>query len=319
MVFTTTGSKTITATYSGDGNYASSSGTEGHFVGKASTTTTITAETPDPSNPGQAVLVSFSVIGGGVTPTGTVDVSGADINCSITLSGGTGSCNVVFNTTGTKSITATYNGDGNYLGSSNTILTHAVLLASTTTINSIVSEPSLPGDTVDITVTVSGAGSTPTGTIGITGGNTPCVAVPLVAGVAHCNTTLDFSTAGAKLLTATYSGDAIYSPSSGTASHTVSKAPSTTTITLVAPSPSTVSASVAVSVLVVGAGVTPTGSVGISISGGQTSTCTVTLSGGIGTCNIVFSAPTGTYTITANYGGDGNHWPSSNTALQTVN
>jgi hypothetical protein len=319
VVFTSTGSKTLTATYTGDGNYSTSSDTESHTVNQASTSTTITAHTPNPSNPGQAVMVSFNVIGAGVTPTGTVNVTGADVNCTITLSGGSGGCNVVFNTTGAKTLTATYSGDGNYLSSFNSV-SHTVLLASTTTVTSVLAEPSLPAAVVTITVTVTGAGATPTGTVGVTGYDVATTCGPAVAvgagGVATCTAT--FLSAGAKLLTATYSGDGTYSPSSGTGSHTVSKADSTTTITgtpLVATHPYT---SFPVTVTVIGAGTPPSGSVGFSISGGQAATCTATISGGTATCNLSITA-VGTYTITAIYNGDGSHWSSSNSASITVN
>ena len=316
VVFTSTGNKTLTATYAGDANYSSSSGTASHTIGLGSTSTTITSETPDPSNPGQAVLVSFTVTGGGVTPTGTVSVTGADVNCTITLSGGSGGCNVVFNTTGAKTLTATYSGDSNYSSSFNST-SHTVKLASTMTINSVIAEPSLPGSAVTITVTVSGAGATPFGgTVTVTGADVNCAPWILVGGTGTCIAT--FQSAGAKLLTATYSGDANYSPSSGTASHTVSKADSTTTITgtpLPATHPYTL---FAVSVTVIGAGTPPTGSVGFSISGGQASTCTATISGGAATCNLSITA-IGTYTITAIYNGDGSHWSSSNTATIIVN
>jgi len=323
VVFNTVGSKTLTATYAGDGNYSSSSGTASHTVNLGSTSTTITSETPDPSNPYQAVMVSFSVIGGGVTPTGTVSVTGADNNCTITLSGGSGSCPVVFNTTGTKTITATYNGDGNYAAGSFNSISHGVLLASTTTITSIVPEPSVTAGLVTVNVKVSGAGVVPTipplKSLVITGGDglTPtCSIVALAAdGTGSCS--LDFYPAGAKLLTATYPGDANYSPSSGTASHTVNKAPSFTTI--IGPLPdSSPYASIPITVTVVGVGPLPTGTVGISVSGGQTSTCTITLPSVLPlTCNISITA-VGTYTITAIYSGDGSHLGSSNTATQTI-
>ena len=319
VVFTTVGSKTLTATYSGDGNFAPSSTNASHTVSQASTSTTITAETPDPSNPGQAVLVSFSVTGGGVTPTGTVAVTGADVNCTITLSGGSGSCNVVFNTIGTKTITATYSGDSNYLGSFNTITTHKVYNASTTTITSINPEPSLPSGLVTVTVTVAGPGGTPpSGTVNITGADTNCV-ITLAGGTGNC-AIVTFLTAGAKTLTASYLGDTNFTPSSGTASHTVSKADSQIPggITF-NPLTNTVfpNSSVTVSVSVTGAGIIPTGSVGFSISDGQTSTCTATLVSGAGSCNIVFTA-SGTFTVTAMYSGDGNHWPTSVTAPYQV-
>jgi len=309
VIFNTTGHKTITATYSGDGQYAPSSGSVGHTVIKGSTTTTIILDRPDPSIPTQAVEVNFTVIGAGVTPTGIVSVSGADINCSITLSGGTGSCNVVFNTIGDKIITATYSGDANYLGSSDTE-DHVVKNITTTTITSDILDPSSPGDMVTVSVTVSGAGAAPTGTVDITGADVNC-SIALAGGSGSC--AVQFLTAGAKLLTATYGGDANYVGSTGTASHTVSKGVSFTTITVDAPDPSVTFQAVTVTVTVTGAGVTPSGTVAITISSGQPSTCTITLVAGTGTCTTLVFNATGTFTITAAYSGDMNYYESSDT------
>jgi hypothetical protein len=315
VVYNSTGVKTLTATYSGDGTFSTSSTTESHTVNKSLPSITITSATPEPSNPAQAVLVSFNVVGGGVTPTGTVTLSGADINCTVPLSGGSGSCNVVFNTIGGKTITATYSGDGNYLSAFATTA-HTVKNSSVTTITSFVNEPSLPGDPITLNFTVTGAGAPPTGTVLISGQESGCVG-PIAVAAGSC--VMSFGTAGVKPLVATYSGDANYTPSTGSANHTVSKAASTTTVTVVAPEPSTSNQLVAVTVTVAGAGATSTGSVGISLSGGQASTCTVTLAAGTGSCNVVFTVA-GTYTITAIYSGDGTHYPSStSTYIHTVN
>jgi hypothetical protein len=324
--FATTGSKTLTASYSGDGNYSPSSGTASHTVSKGSTTTTITADTPDPSSPTQAVTVNFTVIGAGYTPTGTVAITGADINCSQTLSGGTGSCNVVFNTLGSKTLTATYSGDSNYLGSVDTE-GHAVLSATTTTIDSDIPDPSVPGVPVAVTITVGGGTSPyPTGDVNITGADSNCSHNLILAdhGTFSCNVV--FNTAGAKVLTATYTAshsgvpDPNYSPSSGTENHIVNQGLSVTTITVETPDPSLISQLVTVTVTVSGAGVPPTGSVGISLSDGQASTCNIVLSGapGTGHCDVVFTT-VGAYTITATYSGDGNYLGGSNTHPHTVN
>jgi hypothetical protein len=89
------------------------------------TTTAITADTPDPSVTGQVVAVTVTVAGASRTPTGTVNITGADTNCSINLVDGTGSCNVVFNSAGAKTIIATYSGD-EYYGGSTTAEAHQV-------------------------------------------------------------------------------------------------------------------------------------------------------------------------------------------------
>lgn len=65
----------------------------------------------DPVKSGQAVQVTVNVTGSMSVPTGTVSITGADTNCTITLAGGSGYCNVVFKAPGNRTITATYNGD----------------------------------------------------------------------------------------------------------------------------------------------------------------------------------------------------------------
>ncbi len=314
VVFNTTGTKSLIATYNGDGNFGSSTGSAIHTVVKGSTTINITADNPDPSIATQPITVSVTVVGGGATPTGTVDISGADINCTITLTSGSGSCSsVVFNTIGDKILTATYNGDGNYLASSNTA-THTVKNASTTTISADLPDPSTPGDTITVNVTVSGPGVAPTGTVDITGADVNC-SITLAGGMGSCP--VQFNTAGAKVLVATYNGDTFYVGSTGSASHTVSRGASTTAIVTETPDPSLVNQAVTVSVSVAGAGVVPTGTVAISISGAP-STCTATLVAGTGSCDIVFTA-TGNYTMTATYSGDANYLQSLITAIHGVN
>ncbi|MHB8777649.1 MAG: NBR1-Ig-like domain-containing protein [Anaerolineales bacterium] len=225
VVFTTVGSKTLTATYSGDGSYSGSSSTTSHTVSLASgaSVTTINSDTPDPSTPSQNVAVSVTVSGSGVTPTGTVAITGADTNCTITLASGSGSCNVVFNTVGSKTLTATYSGDGSYSGSSSTTA-HTVKYPATTVITYEGPDPSTTSENVTVNVTVSGAGATPTGTVGITGADINCT-ITLAGGSGSCDVV--FNTPGAKGITATYNGDANYvSGSMDTKGHTVLTPPS---------------------------------------------------------------------------------------------
>ncbi|MFH1524331.1 MAG: Ig-like domain repeat protein [Chloroflexota bacterium] len=314
--FDTVGAKTLTATYSGDVNYATSTDTESHTVSQGTSTTTITADASDPSVPFQTVSVSVAVSGAGVTPTGTVAITGADTNCTITLSGGSGSCStVVFNTEGAKTLTATYSGDTNYAVSSDTE-SHAVKNSTVTTITADTLDPSAIDAAVAVTVTVTGSGTTPTGTVDITGADTNCT-IALVAGSGSCNTVV-FDTAGAKTLTATYSGDSLNLGSSDTETHTVSQGTTTTTIVSDAPDPSVAGETIVVSVTVAGSGaVTPIGTVDIT---GADINCTVTLVAGSGSCNATFTTAVGSpRTLTATYSGDGNYTTSSDTESHTVN
>jgi hypothetical protein len=93
-------------------------------VEKASTTTTITSDDPDPSDPNQAVTVGFSVTSPAGTPSGNVEVtaSGGTERCEAPVA--QGSCSIVLTSTGDRTLTATYKGDAVFESSSATALHH---------------------------------------------------------------------------------------------------------------------------------------------------------------------------------------------------
>jgi len=174
LTSTTAGAKTLTANYVGDSNFNPSSDTEAHQVDKGDTTTTITSDSPDPSKVGQPYTVSVTVapvapaVG---TPGGTVTVSDGTDSCVITLAAGTGSCSLTSTTAGAKTLTATYGGDANFNGSSDTE-SHQVDKGDTTTaITSDSPDPSVVGQPVPVNYTVSvvaPAAGTPTGNVTVT-------------------------------------------------------------------------------------------------------------------------------------------------------
>jgi hypothetical protein len=87
----------------------------------ASTTTTITSDSPDPSDPLQPVTVSFTVSSGAGVPSGIVVVtaSGGKATCAATLTQGHANCQLIdLSTSGLRILTATYQGDGTFAGSS---------------------------------------------------------------------------------------------------------------------------------------------------------------------------------------------------------
>jgi Big-like domain-containing protein len=94
-------------------------------VEKASTTTTITADDPDPSDPNQPVTVSFSVTSPAGAPSGNVEVtaSGGDERCQASVA--QGSCQITLTGSGDRTLTATYQGDGTF-GSSSATAPHHV-------------------------------------------------------------------------------------------------------------------------------------------------------------------------------------------------
>jgi uncharacterized repeat protein (TIGR01451 family) len=123
ITFTSPGARSITATYAGDISYNGSASTPvtAHQVDKADTTTTITSDAPDPSTPGQSVIVQWTVTvnaPGSGTPTGTVTVSDSVDSCNAPVEAG--QCTVALTTTGNRTLSATYGGDLNVNGSSDT-------------------------------------------------------------------------------------------------------------------------------------------------------------------------------------------------------
>ena len=118
VIIPATGNYTITARYSGDGSFKPSSNTLTQTVTPADTTLTISAHTPQPSLVGQAVRVDFAATvnaPGSGTPTGDVTVTSGLQSCSASLA--VGNCSITFDTTGEKTISAAYAGDGNFNGS----------------------------------------------------------------------------------------------------------------------------------------------------------------------------------------------------------
>lgn len=119
LTLTKAGMKTLTATYPGDDNFNGSSDTETHLVEKASTTTTILSNAPNPSVVGETVTVTWQVTvvpPGSGTPTGNVTVSdGQGLECSAPLAAG--NCTLTFLTVGTRTLTASYAGDDDFKSS----------------------------------------------------------------------------------------------------------------------------------------------------------------------------------------------------------
>jgi len=277
------------------------------------TTTTIVSDSPDPSVPNSAVTVSVAVVGGPTIPTGTVNISGADTNCTITLNNGQGTCDVFFNTTGQKTLTASYNGDSDHLSSSD-IESHEVVppISTTTTITQVSPDPAYVDENTTVSVSVVPvSGSTkPSGTVSITGADTNCT-ITLSNGSGSCD--VKFASSGPKEITATYNGNGAFLTSNN---NYVLDAyyQSTTTITGDSPDSSTTSQNVSVSVTVSGSGPTPTGTVSIT---GATSNCSFALVNGAGNCSVSFSF-SGTKTLKATYSGDTNYVSSFDTESHTV-
>ena len=310
LIIATPGNRTLTAQYAGDATFAASLGTTTHTV-RYNTTTTITGDTPDPSDIGQPVVVTYTVTGPGATPTGTVTVADGFNSCQASIAAGT--CTIASLTTpGDRTLTANYSGDQNNAASSATTA-HRIRYNSTIAITADTPDPSTAGQVVTVAYTVtSSGGPAATGNVTVTDGVASCIGT---AAAGSCNITL--STLGARTLTATYAGDGFTKNSaSAGAAHQVNAAPpgsSTTSITGATPDPSDIGQAVTVTYTVAAAGGTPTGT--LTVSDGVASCSGAVLAG---QCVIASMSVPGDRTLTASYAGDANFAASSGTALHRV-
>ena len=146
LTSTTTGAKTLTATYATDGNFAgSTSAGVAHTVNAAAPRRRSPRIRPIPASSASRMPVTFTVTGAPGTPTGNVTVSdGTGASCIGTVAAGT--CNLTSTTAGAKTLTATYAGDATHTGSISAGMAHTVNAAgTTTTITADTPDPSVVG------------------------------------------------------------------------------------------------------------------------------------------------------------------------------
>jgi len=311
------GAHVIAAFYPGDTNFAPQGGFAGHQVNPAGTTTALSSSA-NPSAFGQGVSFTATVAPvapGAGTPTGTVQffVDGSAFGGPVTLAGGTGTSGVTSAlSVGTHPVTATYSGNGDFNPSTSAALDQVVgQIDATNTVTSSVN-PSVFGQPVVFTATLTGAQGTPTGSIqfGVDGVNLGGP-VGLAGGVAT-STAISSLSVGAHTVTATYRGDIVYKPGTGSLTQTVNKA-DTTTSTASSANPSDfgepVQFTATVAALSPGAG-TPGGQVQFVVDGSNLGG-PVSLSGGVATSGSISTLGVGSHTVSANYLGDASFNTSS--------
>jgi Bacterial Ig-like domain (group 3) len=178
----------------------------------------------------------------------------------------------------------------------------------------------LYGDEQDeqFTATVTGDGGTPTGTVTVSAGATTVCTITLAGGTGSCAPTAEQIPVGTVTLSAAYSGDDTFDPSSSPSSPAVSLqitsppppavAATTTTLGLSATSVSyghEQAEKISVTVAVPGGGgPIPVGTV--TVGSGTTKVCTFSLSSsGTGSCPLqAVALPPGTAKLTASYAGN---------------
>ncbi|MEU4684224.1 beta strand repeat-containing protein, partial [Streptomyces xinghaiensis] len=317
------GTHDITATYNGDACHRGSSGTDTHTVGQAATTTTVVSS-PDPSAFGETATFTATVTPvppGSGTPTGQVvfEIDGLTLTGSLTDGVATVGTDAL--PIGAYDVTATYSGDPGYAGSQGSD-THTVGRAATTTTVTSDPDPSAYGEPVTLTATVTPAApgtGTPGGTVRfeIAGSSGTVVRNGGLDASGQAVVLVQDLEAGEYTVTAVYEGDATFAGSSGTDTHSVTRAATSTGLVSL-PDPSQYGQIVTFEALVSSAvpgGPVPTGTVTLTVGGN-----TVLLSlDATGTARFsTATLPAGAYTAEASYSGDENHEPSSGTDPHSV-
>jgi uncharacterized repeat protein (TIGR01451 family) len=320
----TVGTHTVTASYPGDSNFAPSSGVATLTVNTNSTTTLILAS-PNPSTTGQPV--TFNVVISPVTPTvstfvptGTVSIfdNGMLIGTpTLSSIGGNSSAVLTISTltVGSHTITSNYAGDSNFNGSTGTItqvvnppvaIDTSVTVAATPTSSTI-------GQSVTFTATITAASGTvsPIGTVTFSDGITTLGSAPAGASGSGQSTATLTTTAlpvGSLTITASYSGDSTFNPSTGSTPFTVQKQGAGTAISSSVGNMTTVGQSVTFTATVnAAAGALPgppTGTVTFTVNG--TPVATPTLDNNGQATFTTSSLPVGSDTVVATYNGDNN-------------
>jgi len=311
----TAGTHSLTATYNGNLDFAVSTSAAVTQTVKNRTTTSLTSA-PNPSNLGQAVTLNASVTSPGGVPTGSVTfMDGATTLGTAALVNGSASISVSTLTAGSHPLTAIYAETATFFGSTSAVVTQVVNIPTTTSLASA-PNPSVTGQAVTLSATVTSAGGIPTGTVTFRDGATVLGTVTLVNGSAS----LSISTlaVGAHSLTAAYSGAGNFLASTSAAvAQTVNPGSTTTTLTST-PNPSgfgqAVTLSATVSAVAPAVGV-PAGTV--TFRDGVTVLGTATLVNGRASLSISTLA-VGSHPLTAAYGGSATFAASTSAAVNQV-
>jgi hypothetical protein len=217
------GPHTIGASYSGDTNFAISSGTLEPNQTVLEPSVTVVTSSANPSTVGQAVTFTAAVSLNppanrvGTTPTGTVNFLDGTTQIGSGTLGSNGMTTFTTSTlaVGAHAITAVYLGDSSFAGSTSRPVTQTVNPATSTTTLVVTPNPATAGQPVTLKATVTGTPA-PTGSVTFKDGTTTLGTAPLNAsGVASFVTSA--LTAGTHSLTAVFGGNGSLSMSTSNA------------------------------------------------------------------------------------------------------
>src|SRR5581483_3932987 len=314
------GSHSVTATYSGDTNYQGSTSTPLSQVVNRSGIASVGINSD--ANPSSFnMTVTFTAF---ITPqyngwtTGTVTfLDGTTVIGSSSVTNNSAAITTNSLAVGSHSITASYSGDSNFDSGTSFVLSQNVNpAASTTTLTSSVN-PSVVGQAVLFTATVTGQfGGTPSGTVSFMNGSKVLGTGALSGGTTSLS--ISFVTAGGRSMTAVYSGDANFTGStSPVLNQQVFKAASSVALTS-SRNPSNVGQAVTFTATVSSSVAIPNGEI-VTFLDGSTTLGTGKTTAGVAKFTTS-SLAHGNHSIKAQYPGDSKIKPATSAVLkQKVN
>jgi len=216
--FTTAGSHRISTQYSGDGNYFPSTASTLTEIIENNPTTVSLASSLNPSNFGQSVTFTATVTAqSGTTPTGAVNFigSGTVLATAVPLNGsGKATLSTTTLPAGVPSITAFYSGNASFGPSLSAPLQQTVVGTSTTTAVTSSLNPSIYGNAVTLTATVTATGGAiPTGSVNFIANNTVVATGVPLDGTGKAHYTTSALPAGVPSITAFYRGNGAFTQS----------------------------------------------------------------------------------------------------------
>jgi sugar lactone lactonase YvrE len=309
---TATGARSAVATFAPTAGTTVTANLSGTGIHLTTTSLTIaqTAPTTATVSYGQTTTFTATLSSGSTSPaaTGTLTfiVDGVTQPAQTIASAGNTLTNNL--AVGTHVISANYSGDSVY-ASSNASFSLTVAASPTTT--TVSSSQNVSGVTLKAVVTASYTGALPmSGTITFFVGSTSQGAQPVGNGtVSQLVSVAD----GTYAITAAYSGDGNYAPSTSTVGTLVVQRTATTTTLTITPVTTSTTVSLQFVVTVSGAGGTPSGTV--TLTNGAKTLGVLTLSGGTATLP---TAITSNYAFTASYSGNGVFQPSTTSITETA-
>ena len=323
------GTHAITAVYSGDSSdLPATSASYPQVVNFAVSSTSVTSSSPnDTASVTTPVTFTATVSGvSGSIPTGNVIfTNGSTVLGTVGLNSSGQAISPAISTLspGAHTITAAYQGDGDYAGSSASLGETIQQIATSATMSAS-PNPAVAGASVNFAVNITAASSTTpnlpvTGTVSLMEGATVLGSGRLTAagsGPATATVTIPYGSfgPGPHAISAAYSGDTNYVASTSSAQIQITAATTNTQLSA-SPNPVIGGTPLTLTAVVRGNGSTPTGTV--SFTDGATLLGAEKLNGGVTTLTVS-TLSVGMHTIVATYNGDTNDSGSTSTSVSVV-